>query len=136
MYLSYFGACFRFSVAERRALKEVEALVTNHEEASTLICTHISHTDKENTSNIGVRASDTVVAVILLIHSERFNVYIWMETGTESKNNRWFIDIRNCSWLGTSDNHVPSSSRFPCLHWFRLYFSVLQERQEVSLQNS
>lgn len=98
VYLSYFGACYRFSVAEGRVLiEEVEALVTNHEEADALICTHISHIARENASNRVVRASDTDVAVILLNHSEKIQgTYLngdWNSIQEQQEVHRY-----NCNW--------------------------------------
>jgi hypothetical protein len=103
VYLSYLGACFRFYVIDGRVIREdVEALKTNHEEADTLICTHVSHIDKDNAMNIVVRASDTDVAIILLNHCERFNAHIWMDIGTSANNNRRYVDVSSISrTLGT-----------------------------------
>ena len=46
-----------------------------------------------NCKNVGVRASDTDNAIILIHHSARFNFNIWMDVGTSGKNNRRFINI-------------------------------------------
>lgn len=132
MYLSYFGACYRFSVAEGRVLKEeLEALVTNnHEEADTLIC----HTDRENASNIVVRVLNSDVAVILLSQRERFKAHIWMETGTLSKNNRRFIDITAVG-EALETTMCQALLGFHAYNCFRLYFSILQKGKEKSYQN-
>ena len=104
VYLSYLGECFHFYVTDGKVIQEdVEALKTNHEEADTLICVHVSNIDCLNVSNIAVRASDTDVAIILLNHCHTFNAHIWMDVGTSTKNDRRFLDITSISKvLGTT----------------------------------
>ena len=64
MYLAFFGHCFKFYVNNGKVIKEeVIELVSNLEEADTLICIHVNSTKVQN---IIIRASDTDIAVILI----------------------------------------------------------------------
>ena len=53
------------SVSKGKVIKEeVTELVSNHEEADTLICMHVNHINSTKVQNIIIRASDTDIAVI------------------------------------------------------------------------
>lgn len=95
IYLSYLGSCFHFYVIDGQVVRQVvEKLVTNHEEADTLIAVHAkSIDDEECVKNIVVRGSDTDIAVILLHHCWNMKTHIWMDVGTSSKNNRRYLSI-------------------------------------------
>lgn len=43
--------------------------------------------------DIVVRASDTVILVILLYHLQRVNSNIWMEVGKERRGNRRYTNV-------------------------------------------
>ncbi len=95
VYLAYLGTCFHFFVRDGKVIREnVERLITNHEEADTLICAHLKDIDTcINAENISIRASDTDIAIILLYHIWKFIANIWMDVGTSSKNDRRYVNI-------------------------------------------
>ena len=75
MYLAFFGHCFKLYVSNGKVIKEeVTELVSNHEEADTLICMHVNHLNSTKVQNI-IRASDTDIAVILIYHRRKFDGY-------------------------------------------------------------
>ena len=74
--------------------ESVDDMVTNHEEADTLVCFHARCIDNSGeTENIVVRASDKDIAIIFLYHSQTFTATLWMDTGTNAKNTRRYINL-------------------------------------------
>ena len=95
IYLGFSTTCYCFWVQDEIVMTEViPDLQCNHYEADTRICLHLREINKvANCKNIGVRALDTDIAVILIHHLARFHCNIWMDVGTRGKNNRRFINV-------------------------------------------
>ena len=95
IYLGFSTTCCCFWVQDGIVMTAViPDLHYNHYEGDTRICLHVREINKDvNCKNVGVRASDTDIAIILIHHSARFNCNIWMDVGTSRKNNRRFINI-------------------------------------------
>lgn len=95
VYLGFRGYCYHFYVLDGQVIREsVEHMATNHEEADSLVCFHARCMETNGeTGNIVVRASDTDIAVILLYHSPTFTATLWMDTGTNAKNTRRYINL-------------------------------------------
>ena len=72
---------------------EVTELVSNHEEADTLICMHVNHINSTKVQNIIIRASDTDIAVILIYHRRKFDANRWMDIGTSFRNDKRYVNI-------------------------------------------
>jgi len=69
-------------------------MVTNHEEADTMVCFHVrSISDEGETENIVVQASDTDIAMILIYHSPTITATLWMDNGSSTKNTRRYINL-------------------------------------------
>ena len=74
--------------------ESVDDMVTNHDEADTLVCFYARCMDSSGeTGNTVVRASDTDIAIIFLYHSHTFTATLWMDTGTNAKNTRRYINL-------------------------------------------
>ena len=95
IYLGFRGHCYHFYVLDGQVIREpIEDMVTNREEADTLICYHAKCIDDtEGTQNIVVRASDTDIAIILLYHLRSFTATLWMDTGSNTRNSRRYINL-------------------------------------------
>ena len=95
IYLAFRGHCYHFWVLDGQVIRQlIDDMVTNHEEADTLICFHAKYIDNAGEAdNIVVRATDTDVAIILLYHSRNFTATLWMDTGTSSKNTRRYVNL-------------------------------------------
>ena len=94
VYLAFFGHCFKFYISNGKVIKdEVTELVSNHEEADTLICMHLNHINSTKVQNIIIRASDTDIAVILIYHRRKFDANRWMDIGTSFRNDRRYVNI-------------------------------------------
>jgi hypothetical protein len=87
--------CYHFFVIDGKVIREeIDELTTNHEEANTLICTHVKSIDEqEAVDNIVVRASDTDIAIILLHHC------LNMDVGISSKNTRRHHFNQSHHWM-------------------------------------
>ena len=84
---------FKFYVSNRKVImEEVTELVSNHEEADTLICMHLDHINSTKVQNIIIRASYTDIAVILIYHRRKFDANIWMDIGTSFRNDRRYVN--------------------------------------------
>jgi len=71
-----------------------DRMVTNHEEADTMVCFHArSVSDEGETENIVVRTSDTDIAVILIYHSPTITTTLWVDNGSSTKNTRRYINL-------------------------------------------
>ena len=95
VYLGTHGYCYHYYVLDGQVIREsVDDMVTNHEEADTLVCFHARCMDNSGeTGNIVVRANDTDIAIIFLYHSHTFTATLWMDTGTNAKNTRRYINL-------------------------------------------
>ena len=82
------GFSFKYRVKFR-----IEKKLKN-EEADTMVCFHARCMDNSGKiGNIIVRASDTDIAIILLYHSPTFTATLWMDTGTNARNTRRYINL-------------------------------------------
>ena len=62
-------------------------MVTNHEEADTMVCFHVrSISDEGETENIVVQASDTDIAMILIYHSPTITATLHVESYHANRN--------------------------------------------------
>ena len=95
VYLGTHGYCYHYYVLDGQVIREsVDDMVTNHDEGDTLVCFYARWMDSSGeTWNTVVRASDTDIAIIFLYHSHTFTATLWMDTGTNAKNTRRYINL-------------------------------------------
>ena len=85
VYLGTHGYCYHYYVLDGQVIREsVDDMVTNHEEADTLVCFHARCMDNSGeTGNIVVRASDTDIAIIsCTIHTPSRQPCGWIQGPT------------------------------------------------------
>ena len=93
--LGFRGHCYHFYVSDGQLKRDsADRMVTNHEEADTMVCFHArSVSDEGETENIVVQASYTDIAMILIYHSPTITATLSTDSSSRTKNKWRYINL-------------------------------------------